>query len=68
MATWYEARTCLDNPRARTVLGARPTLAMSAIDKLCADTLYEYGLSAVEAVRRSEVNDALESTVEANTS
>ena len=67
MATWYEARTCFDNPRARSVLGARPTLATSAIGKLCADTLFEYGLSAVEAVKRSEVNDALESIVEANT-
>ena len=67
MATWYEARTCLDNPGARTVLGARPTLATSALGKLCADTLFEYGLEAVEAVKRSEVNDALENIVEANT-
>ncbi len=67
MATWYEARTCFDNPRARSVLGARPTLATSAIGELCADTLFEYGLSAVEAVKRSEVNDALENIVEANT-
>jgi glycerol dehydrogenase len=29
--------------------------------------LFEYGLSAVEAVKRSEVNEALESIVEANT-
>jgi glycerol dehydrogenase len=27
MATWYEARTCLQNPQARPVVGARPTLA-----------------------------------------
>jgi len=67
MATWYEARTCLNNPKARTVLGARPTLAASAIGELCAKTLFDYGLSAVEAVKRSEVNDALESIVEANT-
>ena len=67
MATWYEARTCFDNPRARSVLGARPTLATRAIGKLCSDTLFEYGFSAVGAVRRSEVNDALESIVEANT-
>jgi glycerol dehydrogenase len=67
MATWYEARTCFDNPQARSVLGARPTLATSALGKLCADTLFEHGLAAVEAVQRSEVNDALESIVEANT-
>ena len=42
-------------------------MATSAIGKLCADTLFEYGLSAVEAVKRTEVNDALENIVEANT-
>ena len=67
MATWYEARTCLHNPKARTVLGARPTLAASAIGELCADTLFEHGLAAGEAVKRSEVTDALERIVEANT-
>jgi len=67
MATWYEARTCLQNPQARTVLGARPTLAASAIGELCATTLFEHGLSAAEAVKRSEVDDALERIVEANT-
>ncbi len=67
MATWYEARTCLHNPKARNVLGARPTLAASAIGELCANTLFEYGLSASEAVKRSEVDDAVERIVEANT-
>ncbi len=67
MATWYEARTCLQNPKGRTVLGARPTLAAGAIGELCANTLFEYGLPAVEAVQRSEVNEALERIVEANT-
>ncbi|UCE62581.1 MAG: glycerol dehydrogenase [Nitrospirota bacterium] len=67
MATWYEARTCLQNSQARTVLGARPTLAASAIGELCANTLFEHGLSAIEAVKRSEVDDALERIVEANT-
>jgi len=67
MATWYEARTCLHNPKARTMLGTRPTLAASAIGELCANTLFEYGMSAGEAVKRSEVNDALERIVEANT-
>ena len=67
MATWYEARTCLQNPQARNVLGARPTLAAGSIGELCANTLFEFGQAAAEAVQRSEVNDALESTVEANT-
>jgi glycerol dehydrogenase len=67
MATWYEARTCLENPRARTVLGARPTMAASALGELCANTLFADGAAAMEAVRASEITDALERIVEANT-
>ena len=39
MATWYEARVCLLNPRAITAVGARPTLASCAIGEVCAQTL-----------------------------
>ncbi len=67
MATMYEARTCFQNPKARSTVGARPTLAARAIGELCATTLFEYGLAAVGAVERSEVSDALERVVEANT-
>jgi glycerol dehydrogenase len=67
MATWYEARTCLQNPQARSILGARPTLAASALGELCANTLFADGVAAVEAVRRTEVTEALERIVEANT-
>ena len=67
MATWYEARTCFKNPRARSTVGARPTLAAAAIGELCATTLFAYGVAGAEAVHRSEVNEALERVVEANT-
>ena len=67
MATWYEARTCLDNPNGRSCVGARPTLAASAIGEICAATLYAHGEAAAEAVKRSKVTDALERVVEANT-
>nr|VFJ59323.1 MAG: glycerol 2-dehydrogenase (NAD+) [Candidatus Kentron sp. FW]VFJ63510.1 MAG: glycerol 2-dehydrogenase (NAD+) [Candidatus Kentron sp. FW] len=67
MATWYEARTCLQSPRGRSVIGARPTLAASALAELCANTLFEHGVAAVEAVKNRQVNDALEGVVEANT-
>lgn len=67
MATWYEARTCFDNPNARSTVGARPTLAAGAIGELCAATLYEYGVKGAKAVQNSDVNDALERVVEANT-
>ena len=67
MATWYEARTCLESPHARTMVAARPTLAATAIGETCASTLYANGLAAAKAVERSEVNEALERVVEANT-
>jgi glycerol dehydrogenase len=67
MATWYEARTCFDNPAGRNMLAARPTLAAAALGELCAKTLFEHGVAAVEAVRQREVTDALNHVVEANT-
>jgi glycerol dehydrogenase len=67
MATWYEARVCMQNPTAVTTLGARPTIAASAIGRACAETLFERGAAAAAAVANNTVNDSLESVVEANT-
>ena len=67
MATWYEARTCLLNPAAMTMVGARPTLAACAIGEVCAQTLFREGPAAAAAVAARTVNDALETVVEANT-
>jgi glycerol dehydrogenase len=67
LATWYEARTCLQNPQARSVVGARPTLAASALGERCATTVFAEGVAAVDAVRRRDVTEALERIVEANT-
>ena len=67
LATWYEARVCLDNPDAVTTTGARPTLAAAAIGEVCAKTLYADGLAAAKAVTENRVDDALERIVEANT-
>ncbi|MFT7129065.1 MAG: glycerol dehydrogenase, partial [Gammaproteobacteria bacterium] len=66
MATWYEARVCAENKRATNALGGRPTLAGTAIAELCAKTIFEDGLAAVEAVQASIVTDELERVVEAN--
>lgn len=66
MATWYEARTCVQNPKALSLIGTRPTMAAVAIAELCANTLYEYAPSAIEAVKKNEINDAVERVVEAN--
>jgi glycerol dehydrogenase len=67
IATWYEARTCIENPAGRNMLAARPTLTAAAIGELCAKILFEHGVAAVAAVRRREVNDALNHVIEANT-
>ncbi len=67
MATWYEARVCLQNPNARTTTGTRPTLASAAIGEICAKTLFSEGRSAASAVAANQVTDALENVVEANT-
>ena len=67
MATWYEARVCLNNPDARTPLGARPTLASCAMGEICAHTLFEHGEAAAKSVVASQNGDALEKVVEANT-
>ena len=67
MATWYEARVCLANPAARNVIGARPTLAATALGETCARTLFADGVAAARAVSGNRVDDALERVVEANT-
>ena len=67
MATWYEARVCLNNPEALTPIGARPTLASCAMGEICAHTLFEYGQAATDAVAADRNDDALERVVEANT-
>ncbi len=67
LATWYEARVCLDNERGVTPIGARPTLAACALGEVCAHTLYEQGVAAARAVRARRVDAALDAVVEANT-
>jgi glycerol dehydrogenase len=67
MSTYYETRTCFLNPEARTMVGARPTAAAMAIAELGAKLLFENGLKALKAVKKSEVNEAVENVVEANT-
>ena len=67
LATWYEARASERNPAGITVFGGRPTLAGTAIARLCAETIYDSGVDALDAVGSSAVTDALERVVEANT-
>ena len=67
MATWYEARVCMLNESAVTTIGARPTIASSAIGEACAQTLFEHGSAAAAAVLANTVDESLEAVVEANT-
>ena len=67
LATYYEARTCFQNLRARSMVGARPTITALAISELGAKTVLENGMSAVDAMLRQEPNEAFEQIVEANT-
>ena len=67
MATWYEARVCLNNPKATSTVGARPTLASCAMGEICAHTLFAEGESAASSVASGQVNEHLENVVEANT-
>ena len=67
MSTFYEARTCCDNPNALSMLEARPTQTALAIGSLCAQMLYENGLQALKAVETKVPDESLEKVVEANT-
>lgn len=67
MATWYEAQVCLNNPAARNMVGALPTLASCAIGEKCAHTLFEQGEAAAASVLASRNSDSVDKVVEANT-
>jgi len=67
LATYFEARTCYENPNARSMVGGRPTMTALTLAELCADTILKYGLAAVESVRANRIDEAFEKIVEANT-
>ncbi len=67
LATWYEARVCLHNPDAATLMGTRPTLAGAAIGEMCAKTIFADAEAGARAVSENRVDEALERVVEANT-
>ena len=66
LATYYEARVCYENgfPNA---IGSQVPVTGIGLAQLCRDTLYRFGLEALEAVKRKEVTPALERVIEANT-
>ncbi|MCU0494159.1 MAG: glycerol dehydrogenase [Chloroflexaceae bacterium] len=66
LSTWVEARANLES-RKPAMSGGLATRAAGAIAKLCWDTLFTYGESAVLAVEQQSVTLAVEAVVEANT-
>ena len=64
MATWFEAEASYAS-RAVTCSGGVPTMTAMAMAKLCYETLKEYGLAALEAVKVHAVTPALEKVAEA---
>jgi glycerol dehydrogenase len=66
MATYYEAKTCFDNPKGVSMLHARPTLTAINLATLCKDILFENGLKAVESMRSKNVSQEFSKVVEAN--
>lgn len=67
LSTYYEARTCFENPKALSMVEARPSTTAVAVSSHCRDLLYKHGLEAIKAVEAKTANDALERAVEANT-
>ncbi len=66
LATWFEAKTCVEG-YVRNMRGGASTRSALALAKLCYETLLEAGAEALRAVQAQVVTPALERLVEANT-
>lgn len=65
LATFFEARTCVETYR-KNYSGGQATLAAYSIAKLCYETLLAEGLFAKRAAQQHVVTRALENVIEAN--
>jgi len=65
LSTWVECESAYKT-RALNIAGGGSTLAAMAIARLGFDTLMEYGVEALRAVRNNVVTPAVERVVEAN--
>jgi len=65
LATWIEARVCLQT-RSANLAGGVSTQAAMALARLGYDILLEYGIEAKRAVEAKVVTPAVEKVVEAN--
>ncbi len=66
LATWFEAKVCVEGGR-KNMRGGASTRSALALAELCYKTLLADGAKAMEALRAQEPNEALERLVEANT-
>jgi glycerol dehydrogenase len=66
LATWFEAKTCVEGS-VQNMRGGASTRSALALARLCHETLLEDGAEALRAVRARVVTPALERLVEANT-
>ena len=66
LATYYEAKACVDS-NASSIAGGGITKAAIAIAELCKDTLFQDGLKAKITVENKVVTQAVENIIEANT-
>lgn len=66
LATWFEAKTCVDG-RVKNMRGGLSTQTALTLAEMCYRTLLRDGTDALEAVRARVVTPALERLVEANT-
>jgi glycerol dehydrogenase len=66
LATWFEAKTCVEG-HVKNMRGGASTQSALALAKLCYETLLADGAEALRAVKTQVVTPALERLVEANT-
>jgi glycerol dehydrogenase len=66
LATWFEAKTCVDG-HVRNMRGGASTRSALALAELCYQTLLADGADALAAVKMKAVTPALERVIEANT-
>jgi glycerol dehydrogenase len=66
LATWFEAKTCVDG-HVKNMRGGLSTQSALALAKLCYRTLLADGADALRSVQNQVVTPALERLVEANT-
>jgi glycerol dehydrogenase len=66
LATWFEAKTCVDG-HVKNMRGGGSTRSALALANLCYRTLLEDGAAALRALETRSVTPALERLVEANT-